>query len=86
MRKIAVITGLTIATLTLAASPAAAVERASKSNGIGVCRSQIAIDPSQIGFTSLGAAMRTIAGPELPAMLDGERNACGEPPGPGHLG
>ena len=85
MKKMAVVAALTVATLTLVASPAAA-ERASNSNGIGVCRSQIAIDPSQIGATSLGAAMRTIAGPELPARLDEERNACGEPPGPGHLG
>jgi hypothetical protein len=60
-------------------------ELATKSNGVGVCFSQLAIDPDTIGADSLGAAIRAMAGSDLPASLDGARNACGEPPGPGHL-
>ena len=83
-RKMLGAAALSIVTLTMAASSAGATI-APKSNGIGVCRSQIAIDPSQVGLSHLGEGMRTLAGPGLPALLDGDRNACGEPPGPGHL-
>lgn len=83
-RKILGAVALAIATLTMAASSAGATI-APNSNGIGVCRSQIAIDPSQVGLSHIGEGIRTLAGPGLPALLDGDRNACGEPPGPGHL-
>lgn len=69
---------------------AATGERAANSNGVGVCVSQLAIDPSIIGVDRLGEGMSATAGPGtagsgIPASLDGARNTCGEPPGPGHL-
>lgn len=74
---------------TLAASAAGATI-APNSNGVGVCFSQLAIDPSIIGVTRFGDGIKTFAAPgspgsDIPANLAGDRNACGEPPGPGHL-
>lgn len=60
-------------------------ERAPGSQGVGVCFSQIAIMPDIVGAGSLGEAIRTKAGPDLPSQLAGDRGVCGEPPGPGHL-
>ncbi len=85
MKRIAAIGGgLAVAAALLVAAPAGA-EIATTSNGVGVCFSQLALDPSQVGATHLGEAIKGMAGPDLPSQLDGARNACGEPPGPGHL-
>lgn len=74
------------ALLAVSSAHNARAERAETSNGVGVCISQVAIAPDEIlGVNSLGSAIRTIAGPELPAFLNESRGACGEPPGPGHL-
>ncbi|MEA3077000.1 MAG: hypothetical protein QOF60_1908 [Actinomycetota bacterium] len=68
------------------AAPAGA-ELAAKSNGVGVCISQVAIAPEQIlGVSSLGQVIRKLGSTgDLHPLLDGARNTCGEPPGPGHL-
>jgi hypothetical protein len=74
--------------LVVATAGAASAERAAKSNGVGVCLSQVALDTSDIlGFDRLGIALSGAArSGELAPLLSGSRNSCGEPPGPGHLG
>jgi hypothetical protein len=95
-KKHRVAAALLITTAAFAVQPAAAAwsaptgERAARSNGVGVCLSQVAIDPTIIGVTHLGEAIHSIAGPgtpgsDAPASLEDLRNTCGEPPGPGHL-
>lgn len=80
--------------LALGASPAAA-QPSEYPHGVGVCISQLAIDPTLIGVAHLGAAISSLASPgqpgsDVPAALDGARgdgpSGCGAPPGPGHLG
>ncbi len=80
--------GLTLFILVGTATPALAVSEpklvAEKNNGVGVCISQVAIQPELIGADRLGEEARArfanVGG------LDGLRNECGGPPGPGHLG
>ena len=64
-------------------------------HGIGVCMSQVAIEPGFLDAARLGDAVRSVAGPGTPGsdvsvMLDDFRGdgpgGCGAPPGPGHLG
>ena len=71
------------------ASPAGA-QLAEKSQGVGVCMSQVAIRPDLVEASTLGEFMRNLAGPgdagsNVASELEGFRNACGPPPGPGHL-
>jgi hypothetical protein len=84
MRKAAV-GGLCVA-LSLAMAGPVGAERAAKSNGVGVCLSQVAIASGGIGWLARSAASPGTPGSDVPTALDGARNACGEPPGPGHLG
>lgn len=88
LRKLLVGAGTGVAALTLAlAGTAGADERASKNQGVGVCMSQVAINPEFVDAPRLGSFARSLAKEQqLVAELDGLRNACGEPPGPGHLG
>lgn len=79
--------GLTAVLLMGMATPALAASDpklvAEKNNGVGICMSQVAIQPELIGADRLGQQARHgfagIGG------LEGLRNACGGPPGPGHL-
>ncbi len=84
MKRFVLFGAVTVAAVLGLAGPASA-EKAATSNGVGVCLSQVAIDPSLVGLNNLGEHMRTLGG-TTPSELDGLRNACGEPPGPGHLG
>jgi hypothetical protein len=87
MRKLIAASGCVVALLLVTAGPAGA-ERAARSNGVGICISQLAIEPSILEASSLGEVMGEIAGPDLPAIINEDfelRNTCGEPPGPGHL-
>jgi hypothetical protein len=88
MRNMYVGAGLTALILAGAATPALAASDpklvAEKNNGVGICMSQIAIQPELVGADRLGQEARNrfsnVGG------LEGLRNACGGPPGPGHLG
>jgi hypothetical protein len=57
-------------------------------HGVGVCVSQVAIEPGLAGADRLGDLVRT-AGGDMPVVLDDLRGdgpgGCGGPPGPGHL-
>lgn len=64
-------------------------------HGVGVCISQVAIDPSLVGISQLGDAISAAAGPgqpgsDVPATIDGARGdgptGCGAPPGPHQSG
>lgn len=64
-------------------------------HGVGVCMSQIAIDPTLVGADHLGQAVSGLASPGtagsgVSSALAGLRGdgdgGCGAPPGPGHLG
>jgi hypothetical protein len=64
-------------------------------HGVGVCVSQVAIEPGLVDAARLGDVVRSVAGPgtagsELPVFVDDLRGdgpgGCGAPPGPGHLG
>ena len=74
---------------------AAGAEKAEKGHGVGICLSQVAIQPDLIEADRLGQVVSAIAGAassgsDVPAFLEEVRNdgpgGCGEPPGPGHLG
>lgn len=71
----------TVGLATAAAGPDREV--ALKNRGAGVCVSQVAILPELVGADRLGQFAR---GGSLRAELAELRNACGSPPGPGHLG
>lgn len=79
MNKLTVAVAVSAAAFLAVASPAGA-ERADKNQGVGVCSSQLAIIEGGIGDQVKGLHSAT------PGVLDEARNACGEPPGPGHLG
>lgn len=84
MGRVAVAAALSALAFTGSAT-AAHAEIASKSNGVGVCLSQVATDPSIVGLDRLGDGIRERAKAQtVPTDLDGSRNACGEPPGPRH--
>lgn len=64
-------------------------------HGVGVCISQIAVDPSLAGVSRLGEAISAAAGPsqsgsDVPTLLDSARgdgpSGCGAPPGPHRSG
>jgi hypothetical protein len=63
-------------------------------HGVGVCMSQVAIQPELAEVARLGELVQTAAGPgteasDVPSLLDDLRGdgpgGCGAPPGPGHL-
>ena len=79
-----------IGTMVLGGASPAAAELADKNQGVGVCMSQVAIHPDFVETATLGEFVRGLAGPgesgsNVSSELEGFRNACGEPPGPGHL-
>jgi hypothetical protein len=64
-------------------------------HGVGVCVSQVAIEPGLVDAARLGDVVRSVAGPgtagsDVPVFVDDLRGdgpgGCGAPPGPGHLG
>ena len=76
-------------------SPTASAAAPEYPHGVGVCMSQIAIQPEFVGADALGRAVSTLASPGdagsgVPGALSGLRGdgegGCGQPPGPGHLG
>lgn len=88
--KRSVTAGLTALLLIGAAAPALAAPEprdvAQKSKGLGVCVSQVAVQPGLIGVERLGQAARELAQDKMiQEEQAGLRNACGGPPGPGHL-
>jgi len=100
LRRSLVVTVLVVLGGVALSTPANAVsspkEVATNSNGVGVCMSQVAIQPELLGASRLGAVVSSAAEPgtpgsEVPELLDGVdgdvglRNTCGGPPGPGHL-
>lgn len=58
-------------------------------HGVGVCMSQVAIEPGFVEANNLGEFVSSVAGPDLRGLLDDLRGdgpgGCGAPPGPGHL-
>jgi hypothetical protein len=58
-------------------------------HGVGVCLSQVAIEPTLAGADRLGDLASSLRG-DMPVALDDVRGdgpgGCGAPPGPGHLG
>lgn len=57
-------------------------------HGVGVCMSQVAIEPGLAGAERLGDLVRTV-GSDMPVVLQDFRGdgsgGCGAPPGPGHI-
>lgn len=87
--------GASIGVVVVAATPAAAAPEpapepkmlALKSNGVGVCVSQLAIMPELIGFERLGQDVSNPASTKtlLEAIKTVRSPECGYPPEPGHL-
>ena len=72
----------------------AAAEPPEFPHGVGVCVSQVAIEPGLAGADRLGELVKSVAGPgspgsDTPLLLADLRGdgpgGCGTPPGPGHL-
>jgi len=91
-RAFTLTTGIAAIGLTLA-MPAAA-EPPEHPHGVGVCMSQLAVQPFIGGIDHLGQLVVTGARPgsqgsDIPTALDDFRGdgpgGCGAPPGPGHL-
>ena len=61
-------------------------EVALNSNGVGVCVSQVALQPELFQVEHLGQFVSSIDPGTGPEVLEAARSPeCGYPPGPGHL-
>jgi hypothetical protein len=89
------VAGGVVAALGLIPGAPAAAARPEYPHGIGVCMSQVAIEPGLAGVDHLGQLVAGAAGPgspgsDVPVALSDFRGdgpgGCGAPPGPGHLG
>jgi hypothetical protein len=89
--RIALRATATVGLLTTAPAAAAPPEFP---HGVGVCVSQVAIQPALAGADRLGDFVRTVAragaqGSDVPLLLEELRGdgpgGCGAPPGPRHL-
>ena len=95
MNRLALVTSFATALATLVLAAAAAAAPPEFPHGAGVCISQVATDPSQVGAEHLGEVVRDAAGPGspgsgMPDVINGARgdgpNGCGQPPGPHQTG
>jgi hypothetical protein len=95
MARVVIIPAFAVMSFAVSVAPSAGAAPPEDPHGVGVCFSQLAIDPSLVGAARLGDVLSSIAGPgqpgsDVPGALDGARGdgptGCGAPPGPGHLG
>ena len=91
LRSMMATSAASVVFVAVAATPVAAAPEpktvALKSNGLGVCVSQLAIMPEIIGVDRLGQDVSNLARTKtlLQAITTVRSPECGYPPGPGHL-